>query len=375
MRTIALLFISVLIVSLSACAVREPKPMVEVIPSGDGYEVRSTELARKVLVDNCEGSGVQTQTFTDTLSLGQTLTLEQSLKVDASGSVNILGIGEVQVGAEIATKHGVQFTEIRSRERSREVQVAPGRKELFTVTRYEQVEKGRLAVQAGHVRREISYEIVTDFWLEATPETQECPDVPVIEKPLPTPSEPPSIEQFNASAMTIFRGETTTLEWRVVGESTVTLEPGVGEVKLADSTDVAPLQTTTYTLVATNNKGSDTQSLEILVRDKSERSLLYITDEGDIVYDLLARKASTIHSGSDRPSEEDLHLELGYTLDDGRTLDGQALKQILDAERSKITGFISVDVTGPFSVKLIYSHKDERLLLHELAKITIHVQE
>jgi hypothetical protein len=76
----------------------------------------------------------------------------------------------------------------------------------------------------------------------------------------------PSIYAFNVAAeATINLGTTTSLNWSVGDATRVTLTPDFGDVTNLSSVDIAPTQTTTYVLTATNAAGSVTKSKKITV--------------------------------------------------------------------------------------------------------------
>ncbi|MCP3138206.1 hypothetical protein [Pyxidicoccus xibeiensis] len=88
-------------------------------------------------------------------------------------------------------------------------------------------------------------------------------------EPVPDgPSDPvpglPSIVSFNATSATIASGESAELSWEVTGAKTVSISEGVGEVS-GKSVQVRPEATTTYTLTATNERGSTTANTTVAV--------------------------------------------------------------------------------------------------------------
>lgn len=77
----------------------------------------------------------------------------------------------------------------------------------------------------------------------------------------------PVILSFNAEPGTISPGRTSTLSWEVTGAATVSIDHGIGNVALSGTRDVSPSETTTYTLVATNEAGSVNATAQITVRE------------------------------------------------------------------------------------------------------------
>ena len=74
----------------------------------------------------------------------------------------------------------------------------------------------------------------------------------------------PRILRFSANPSTINAGEKSTLLWTVENADKVTISE-LGDVNLADTRDVTPAKTTTYTLTATNKTGNTTASVTITV--------------------------------------------------------------------------------------------------------------
>jgi hypothetical protein len=94
---------------------------------------------------------------------------------------------------------------------------------------------------------------------------------PPVSTPTPTPPEPPpekqkpSIELFRASPDTINTGQISTLNWSVTGAQVVTIDNGIGSVALVGSRAVQPPTSTTFTLTATNEAGSVTATVAVLI--------------------------------------------------------------------------------------------------------------
>lgn len=83
-----------------------------------------------------------------------------------------------------------------------------------------------------------------------------------------SPGEPPVVESFSASPLTISVGESSTLSWAISGATAVQIDQGIGSVALTGSRLVAPTTTTIYTLVATNPAGkSVTASAQVTVSE------------------------------------------------------------------------------------------------------------
>ncbi|MHB1348851.1 MAG: carboxypeptidase regulatory-like domain-containing protein [Desulfobulbaceae bacterium] len=71
---------------------------------------------------------------------------------------------------------------------------------------------------------------------------------------------------LTATPVTITAGESATLAWSTTGAATSSIEPGVGTVQPSGTLSVAPTETTTYTLTATNPGQSATGSVTVTVK-------------------------------------------------------------------------------------------------------------
>ncbi|RPJ63458.1 MAG: hypothetical protein EHM12_02260 [Dehalococcoidia bacterium] len=84
------------------------------------------------------------------------------------------------------------------------------------------------------------------------------------------PTSAPTITTFSASHKDIMLGENTTLSWVVTGAKSVTINPDVGTFQPSDSVFLIPLETTTYTLLASNNLGTENATVTVSVTPDSE---------------------------------------------------------------------------------------------------------
>jgi len=74
----------------------------------------------------------------------------------------------------------------------------------------------------------------------------------------------PTISSFSANPSAVSAGSQVTLTWSVTGASYLIVTPQLGAVR-GNSATVAPAQTTTYTLAATNQYGRATQNVTVTV--------------------------------------------------------------------------------------------------------------
>ena len=78
-------------------------------------------------------------------------------------------------------------------------------------------------------------------------------------------SEKPKVHSFASSHPKIKRGQSSTLSWSVSNADRVRIEPHVGKVGILGSRNISPLETTAYTIIATNETGESrhTQRIEV----------------------------------------------------------------------------------------------------------------
>ena len=72
---------------------------------------------------------------------------------------------------------------------------------------------------------------------------------------------------ISATRSPITQGESTILLWESVGANACRIDPGIGDVDLSGNREVYPLTTTTYTIEATNDSGSVTASVTVVVNE------------------------------------------------------------------------------------------------------------
>ena len=79
----------------------------------------------------------------------------------------------------------------------------------------------------------------------------------------------PVIESFSVAQPLLARGESTTLNWTVMGQGDITLSinRGVGDVSGQQSATISPTQTTNYTLTARSQYGTTTAQVSVTVGD------------------------------------------------------------------------------------------------------------
>lgn len=87
---------------------------------------------------------------------------------------------------------------------------------------------------------------------------------PPSDPPPPDEPEPPVITSFTANPETVESGEEVTLSWDVENAESLRVSPGIGAVT-GSSITVEPDESTTYTLTATNDDGSNTANVRVTV--------------------------------------------------------------------------------------------------------------
>jgi hypothetical protein len=90
---------------------------------------------------------------------------------------------------------------------------------------------------------------------------------------------------FIATPAQIMAGESSTLNWNVVGATNVTIDQGIGVVATNGSRSVSPAVTTTYTLTANGSTGTRSRAVTVVVPAGRLNGKTYDTSEGDSLLD------------------------------------------------------------------------------------------
>jgi len=77
----------------------------------------------------------------------------------------------------------------------------------------------------------------------------------------------PRIGSFTATPPAVGVGQKSTLRWTVTGATSLSIDPGVGDVIGRDSVEVTPATTTTYRLAASNSAGTDSAQVTVTVSE------------------------------------------------------------------------------------------------------------
>ncbi|MBN1376618.1 MAG: hypothetical protein JXA01_10755 [Dehalococcoidia bacterium] len=75
----------------------------------------------------------------------------------------------------------------------------------------------------------------------------------------------PVILLFNSNPAIINAGETSTLQWKVTGATSVSIDQGIGQVNASGSMMVSPARSTSFTISAINSSGTATALTTITV--------------------------------------------------------------------------------------------------------------
>lgn len=165
------------LVLIAACSGPEPKggdegsvalANVEVFVFPGEVEKRLISY-EDVEQNNCDGSAEMSQTIKREHTVQYILEIGTELTVNAEGNVGIPGIGEVGLGAEVATHYGVGYGRQESLSRSVTVAAAPETNILHTIRQYEVWEIGEILVVAGENSQRLPYSFLRDFSVESVP--------------------------------------------------------------------------------------------------------------------------------------------------------------------------------------------------------------
>lgn len=114
-------------------------------------------------------------------------------------------------------------------------------------------------------------------------------EVPVVVMVVPQGVFRPDIKLFTAEPPVISEGNVSTLTWNVSGAKTVSIEPGIGNVAASGSRVISPTKTTTYMLIASNDAGAVSTTVQVVVISATQlrRVELYsiVNEEGQVRQD------------------------------------------------------------------------------------------
>jgi peptidoglycan-associated lipoprotein len=145
-----------------------------------------------------------------------------------------------------------------------------------------------------------------------------------VEQPKPAPPAKPAITRFEAEPSTVERGQASTLNWTVTGETTnISISPGIGTVSATGSRQVFPSNTTSYTISATGPGGSDSRTISVTVTQPPKPAPQAPAAPKATISERLAREVQDAYYDYDK---SDLREDARATL----TRDADALKAILN---------------------------------------------
>lgn len=122
----------------------------------------------------------------------------------------------------------------------------------------------------------------------------------------------PGIDSFTANPASIDYGSSTVLSWQVDGATSLSLDHGVGNIPAASKTaTVRPGATTSYTLTAQNDAGSQRATTTVTVKDQPPSGLKIITASPNPILTGDANTAETTISWSAPSSVKNVEIHTG----------------------------------------------------------------
>lgn len=155
-----------LLLGIAACGNPElPTAVVNALPSGDAPEVIPLSV-EVVELNNCGGNNIVTQRVEVSRSVSNTIEMSGGQTLSAGGSVGVLGVGELQIQAEISRQHGVTFGQEESVSRSLTYSAENGTNMRFTIRHSEVWEHGEVSTTSEDKSQTRPYRIRKDFKME-----------------------------------------------------------------------------------------------------------------------------------------------------------------------------------------------------------------
>ena len=152
--------------------------------------------------------------------------------------------------------------------------------------------------------------------------------------------EPARVCSFDASSVAVLPGEPVVLKWECTGSAKVRLEPGGLELDGKSEVTITPLESTRYTLTATNAAGGSSRSLEVAVVKRPDQlpPALVCTFTAD---KLVVRPGEQVELRWQCQGEAKVRLEPG-----GLELDGQSSVVVVPGATTVYTLNVSNAVGG-----------------------------
>lgn len=178
-----------------------PVPVIHVVPSGASPEKQTVRVETHPQ-NNCGGSGDSKTIFTQQHAVSYQLQLGQNWTVSANGQVGIPGVGNVEVGAAVATHYGVSYGQTQVQSHSLEL-IAPAGKRMEHILRHVELwDTGTIVMTlvgqehripykfpVGYrIEQQDSVELVCDF--ASAPLATHTSTPPAIAADIPTPVSP-----------------------------------------------------------------------------------------------------------------------------------------------------------------------------------------
>lgn len=161
-------FVFLLALLLVACrpGAVEPgiAPEIFITPGPTGTILLSNE---EIMQDNCNGGAMMSQTVERSYTVSRIVELGAAITVDAGGRAGIPGVGEVGVGAAVASHYNVSYGSEETVTRSVTVATEKGQHILHTVRQNMLWETGTLVVAGA--TDPIPYRFRKDFSMEELP--------------------------------------------------------------------------------------------------------------------------------------------------------------------------------------------------------------
>lgn len=191
-RSVLLIVLLILAGVTAACGVTPGEPVVMQGPEVFVFPMATEEVlisSEDILQNNCDGSAEASDTIERSHTVLRTLELGTGITVDAGGRAGIPGIGEVGIGAAVASHYQVSYGTEETVTRSVTVAAKEGTSIQHTVRQFEVWETGEILVSAGGANQQIPYRFRKDFSMERLPPANlGCPGPGA--QPLPPTSEP-----------------------------------------------------------------------------------------------------------------------------------------------------------------------------------------
>ncbi|MFN8486003.1 MAG: hypothetical protein U0350_00345 [Caldilineaceae bacterium] len=169
-----ILFLFLFVLTVSTCQRRTvqltPTPTISAsiqVNHGTSVTEKRVLITEEIPQDNCEGTGPASTEIERNHRIAHTIELGSSAKLNAGGMIGVPGVGDVNIGAEIAASYNTTYGSEETLSRKLSVSTKEGTNVLYQIQQVEYWEKGEVHISSFNVEiQRFPYAFRRDFGVE-----------------------------------------------------------------------------------------------------------------------------------------------------------------------------------------------------------------